>query len=304
MRTFEHIAAIRAFVKAAHQDNKSIGFVPTMGALHEGHLTLLRKARGECDVVVASIFVNPTQFARGEDFDRYPREILRDSKLAQQADVDALFVPLAQDIYPKGFSTVVDLPNLANRWEGEVRRGHFQGVATVCTKLFNIVQPDRAYFGQKDYQQLKIIERVVADLNMPLTIMAVPTVREPDGVAMSSRNAYLSPSERKAATVLYRALKAAEERFDEGERNGARLQSAMTDVIKGESAASLDYAVVVDLETLDRVETVDKRAVALIAARIGHTRLIDNTVLGVFTRTDSAAMRSVATVDSRRTPLL
>jgi pantoate--beta-alanine ligase len=280
MRTFEHIAAIKAFVKAAHTDGKSVGFVPTMGALHEGHLALMRKARQECDVVVTSIFVNPTQFAAGEDFDRYPRDVLQDSKLAQQADVDALFVPHAKEIYPPGFKTYVNVSELGDRWQGEIRPGHFCGVATVCTKLFNIVQPDRAYFGQKDYQQFKIIERLVADLNMPLTVMLVPTVREPDGLAMSSRNRYLGVPERKAATVLYRALKVAEERFTAGERSGAALRSAMVEVVEAEPLARLDYAAIAHADTLDRLTTVSNRAVALIAVRIGNTRLIDNILLG------------------------
>jgi pantoate--beta-alanine ligase len=280
MRTFDHIPAIKAFVKAAHTDGKSVGFIPTMGALHEGHLTLMRKARGECDVVVVSIFVNPTQFAVGEDFDRYPRDLLQDSKLAQRADVDALFVPNAKEIYPPGFKTYVNVSGLGDRWQGELRPGHFTGVATICAKLFNIVLPDRAYFGQKDYQQFKIVERLVADLNMPLTVMLVPTVREPDGLAMSSRNRYLSPSERKAATVLYRALKAAEERFAAGERRAAALKSALVEVVESEPAARLDYAAIADADTLDGLESVKDRAVALIAVRIGSTRLIDNTLLG------------------------
>jgi len=280
MRTFHQITALRAYLRAARKDDKRIGFVPTMGAFHEGHLTLMRRARADCDIVVVSVFVNPTQFGPGEDFERYPRDLARDSRLAQQVGVDALFTPTVEEIYPAGAQMVVEVPVLAARWEGEARPGHFRGVATVCAKLFQIVQPDRAYFGQKDYQQLKVVERLVADLHIPLTVVPVPTVREEDGLAMSSRNAYLSAEERRAATVLHRALTRAESLFESGERSGKVLRAALTETLTSEPLAKPDYAAIADAETLEPLETVEDRAVALLAVRIGATRLIDNLLLG------------------------
>lgn len=288
MRTFQQITALRAYLRAAREDNKRIGFVPTMGAFHEGHLTLMRRARADCDVVVVSVFVNPTQFGPGEDFSRYPRDLARDSRLAQQADVDALFTPDVETIYPAGAQTFVEVPGLAARWEGESRPGHFRGVATVCAKLFQIVQPDRAYFGQKDYQQLKVIERMVADLFLPLTVVPVPIVREEDGLAMSSRNVYLSAAERRAAPVLYRALSRAQAAFASGERSGAALRAILTASLAAEPLVSPDYAAIADAETLEPLTTVEDRAVALLAARIGSTRLIDNALLGFPAEKNSA----------------
>jgi pantoate--beta-alanine ligase len=280
MRTFDQITSLRAYLRAAREDGKSVGFVPTMGALHEGHLTLMRKARSECDVVVASIFVNPTQFAPGEDFEKYPRDLRKDSVLSQKAGVDALFVPAPDQIYPPGGSTVVEVPDVTRRWEAEVRPDHFRGVATVCAKLFNIVQPGRAYFGQKDYQQLKVIERMVADLHFEIKIVAVPTVREPDGLALSSRNVYLSPEERTAATLLSAALNAARQAYEAGEREPAQLESIMRGVVADAPPVNLEYAAVADIETLEPLPQVDDRAVLLVAARVGQTRLIDNAMLG------------------------
>lgn len=280
MRTFDQVSGLRAYLRAAREDGKKVGFVPTMGALHEGHLALMRRAQGDCDVVVVSIFVNPTQFSPGEDYERYPRDLQRDSRLAQQVGVDALFTPSVEEMYPPGGQTVVEVPELAKRWEGEFRPGHFRGVATVCTKLFNIVQPDRAYFGQKDYQQLKVIERLVADLHLPLTIVPVATVRDQDGLALSSRNSYLSAEERQAATVLHRALEKVEALFNAGERSGRILQEVLLETLAQEPRAVIDYAAVADAETLEPLEKVEYRAVALLAVRIGTTRLIDNTLLG------------------------
>jgi pantoate--beta-alanine ligase len=280
MRTFDQVTALRAYLRAAREDGKVVGFVPTMGALHEGHLTLMRRARGDCDVVVSSVFVNPTQFAAGEDFDKYPRDIQKDSVLAQKAGVDALFAPPVEELYPTGSQTLVDVPDLAAKWEGAIRPGHFRGVATVCAKLFQIVQPNRVYFGQKDYQQLRIIERMVADLHVPLTVVSVPTVRAEDGLALSSRNVYLSEEERKASTVLSRALNAVSQEFQAGQRSGTLLAKTLTDLIQAEPLAILDYAVVVDADTLEPVHNIEKRAAALVAARFGKTRLIDNALLG------------------------
>lgn len=279
MRTFQQITTLRAFVRAAREDGKMVGLVPTMGALHEGHLSLMRRAHGDCDITVASIFVNPTQFRQGEDYDAYPRDLSRDSKLAQEAGVDALFAPSVEVIYPEGSRTFVEVPSSAALWEGERRPGHFRGVATICTMLFNIVQPNRVYFGEKDYQQLKLIERLVADLHLPVTVIPMPTVREPDGLAMSSRNVNLSVEERKAAVVLSRALDAAEQYYQEGERRAQALETAMRAMLATQPAAEVEYAVVVDAETLEPMEMLESRAVALLAVRFGKTRLIDNRLL-------------------------
>lgn len=281
MRTFQQVSALRAFTRAAREDGKTVGFVPTMGALHEGHISLIRRARGDCDVVIASIFVNPTQFAAGEDYEKYPRDMARDSRLAQQAGVDALFSPTVQEIYPAGNQTTVEVPDLARNWEGQARPGHFSGVATVCTKLFHIVNPNRTYFGQKDFQQLRILERLVDDLHMPLTVVAVPTVREKDAVAMSSRNAYLSEEEREAATALPRALRAVETSFAAGERSGEALQQAMLEVLRAEPLVQVEYAAIADVNTLESLSHLESHAVALLAVRVGTTRLIDNTLLGI-----------------------
>jgi pantoate--beta-alanine ligase len=280
MRTFQQVSAMRAYMRAVREDQKSVGFVPTMGALHEGHLSLIRRARGDCDVVVVSIFVNPTQFGPNEDFARYPRDLSRDSRLTQEAGVDALFYPEVDEMYPPGFQTFVEAPQIARRWEGERRPGHFRGVATVCVKLFQIVQPDRVYFGMKDYQQLKVVERVVADLNIPVTVVPCPTIREPDGLAMSSRNVYLDAASRNSSLTIYRALKKVEELYERGEQSVSVLEKTMQGVLRSDPAIQIDYAVIVDSETLEPIEILENNGVALIAVRIGNTRLIDNLVLG------------------------
>ncbi len=258
----------------------SIGFVPTMGYLHEGHLALVRRARVENDAVVASIFVNPTQFGPQEDYERYPRDEERDLALLRNEGVDIVFIPAAQEMYPPGFTTWAEVPGpLTERLEGAARPGHFRGVATVVLKLLNIVQPHRAYFGQKDAQQLRVIQRLVADLNLPVEIIACPTVREPDGLAMSSRNIYLSPEERRAAAVLWRALCRAQELFRQGQRDAEALRRAMAQVIDQEPLARADYISVADAETLEELATIDRPALASLAVRIGGTRLIDNITL-------------------------
>lgn len=267
-------------MRAARGDRRAIGFVPTMGALHAGHVALLQRARAECDYVVMSVFVNPTQFGPTEDFQKYPRDLREDSATAQSAGVDALFAPTEDEMYPDGPRVTVDVPEVASRWEGAVRPGHFCGVATVCAKLFNIVQPDRAYFGQKDYQQLKVIQRLVFDLFLPLTVVAVPTLREDDGLAMSSRNRFLSAEERAASTVLNSALRAALDRFRTGEQSASALNAVLRERLAEEPRAQIDYAVVVNAETLEpAVGAIAGRAVALIAARLGAVRLIDNMLL-------------------------
>ncbi|MER3469694.1 MAG: pantoate--beta-alanine ligase [Thermoflexus sp.] len=255
------------------------GFVPTMGYLHEGHLSLIRRARAENDHVAVSIFVNPTQFGPHEDYNRYPRDLERDLRLLEPLQVDLVFVPSVEEMYPPGFQTWVIVEELSRPLEGASRPGHFRGVATVVAKLFNIVQPDRAYFGQKDAQQAVVIRRMVRDLNFPVEIVVCPTVREPDGLAMSSRNTYLSPQERQAATILFRALQAAKARYEAGERDGERLREAMREVLRGEPLARVDYVSVADPETLEELSRVEGPALLSLAVYIGNTRLIDNLLL-------------------------
>jgi pantoate--beta-alanine ligase len=241
----------------------TFGFVPTMGALHEGHLALVRRAARECDCVGVSIFVNPAQFAPGEDLDRYPRNLERDLRLLEPLGVDLVWAPAAEAVYPPGFQTWVTVEELSKGLEGAVRPSHFRGVATVVAKLFNLFRPDRAYFGQKDAQQAAVIRRMVADLNFPVQIVVCPTVREPDGLAMSSRNAYLDPEERRAAAVLYRALCAARARWQAGERDAEALRAAMRAVVQAEPLARLDYVSAADPETLEELGRVTAGALLL-----------------------------------------
>lgn len=262
------------------QSQGTVGFVPTMGYLHEGHLELVRRARAENSVVVVSIFVNPTQFGPTEDFNRYPRDIPRDLGLLEQVGTDIVFIPSAEEMYPSGFNTWVVVEKVTERLEGKSRPGHFRGVATVVAKLFNIVEPTRAYFGQKDAQQVVVIKKMVSDLNMNLEIVVVPTVRESDGLAMSSRNVYLNPQERQAATVLFRALSLAESMWRKGERDAETIRQAMVSLIKEEPLAEIDYVSIAHPETLEELATIDGPALASLAVRIGKTRLIDNMVLG------------------------
>ena len=260
-------------------EGKTIGFVPTMGYFHEGHLSLMRKARQECDVVVVSIYVNPLQFGPREDFNRYPRDIERDLKMAESVGVDIVFAPTDEEMYPEGYQTFVEVTELTRGLEGIHRPGHFRGVTTVVAKLFNIVLPHKAYFGEKDFQQLRVVQKMVRDLNFPVEIVPCPTVREEDGLAMSSRNTYLSPDERKAATILYRSLKAADELFKSGERNATRLKAKVWEVLATEPLVRPQYVEIVDVETLEPVYTVDRPSVILLAAFVGQARLIDEWVL-------------------------
>lgn len=255
------------------------GFVPTMGYLHEGHLSLVRRARAENDRVAVSIFVNPTQFGPHEDYNRYPRDLERDLRLLEPLGVDLVFAPSVEEMYPPGFQTWVIVDEVSRPLEGAARPGHFRGVATVVTKLFNIIQPDRAYFGQKDAQQAVVIRQMVRDLNIPVEIVVCPTVREPDGLAMSSRNTYLSPEERQAATVLFRALQAAKAHYEKGERDAERLREVMREVIRAEPLARLDYVSVAHPETLQELSHVEGPALLSLAVYIGKTRLIDNILL-------------------------
>jgi pantoate--beta-alanine ligase len=266
--------------KVRRSQDRTIGLVPTMGALHEGHLSLVREARRMCDIVVVSIFVNPTQFAPGEDFDRYPRDLTKDTTILADYNVDYIFAPPAEEMYPKGFATYVNVEGLADQLEGAARPGHFRGVATVLTILFNIVRPDFAYFGQKDAQQTLVVKRLVRDLSFDTEIVVLPTVREDSGLALSSRNAYLSNEDRRAATILYRALASAEAAYLSGERSARKLSEGIRAEIEREPRARLEYVSVTDADTLERLDKLDDRAVLIaVAARIGQTRLIDNIIL-------------------------
>ena len=279
MRTFSQVAPLRVSLRGLREEGKTIGFVPTMGALHDGHLTLMRKAKGECDVVVASIFVNPSQFGQNEDFAAYPRDLNRDLQMVSNAGVDTVFVPETSEIYPNGFQTIVDVPVLGSILEGAIRPGHFRGVATVVTKLFNIVQPERAYFGQKDYQQLLVIEQMVRDLNIPVKIIMVPTVREADGLAMSSRNAYLNPEQRQAAVLLSHLLNRAKDLINSGQTDVVKVKADLEAILAEEPMAAVDYIAFAHPETLAPLETLNEAAALLLAVRIGKTRLIDNALL-------------------------
>ncbi len=270
---------MRRLSLAERAAGKSVGFVPTMGALHEGHVSLMRRARAENDFVAVSIFVNPTQFGPGEDLERYPRDLERDLDLSAGAGVDAVFAPSAEEMYPKDFSSAVEPGAVAGPLEGASRPGHFRGVATVVAKLFNIVLPDRAYFGQKDAQQLAVIRNLVRGLNFGVQVVACPIVREPDGLAMSSRNAYLNPGERQAALCLARALKTAADLVADGERQATKVAAAMAEEIVEEPLAELDYAAVVDPDSFEDIEKITRPALALLAVRFGRTRLIDNLLL-------------------------
>jgi pantoate--beta-alanine ligase len=256
-----------------------VGFVPTMGYLHQGHLSLIRRSRAENLSVVISIFVNPTQFGSGEDFDSYPRDTECDLALLEKEGADVVFMPSAREIYPPQFDSWVVVDKLAQRLEGANRPGHFRGVATVCAKLFNIVKPTRAYFGQKDAQQVAVIKKMISDLNMNLKIITLPTVRESDGLAISSRNSYLNHKERQAATILYRALTLTQKLWSEGERDARRLRQEMTSLLKKEPLAKIDYVSIADRETLSELAQIISPALASLAVKIGSTRLIDNIVL-------------------------
>jgi len=270
------IPEMRDLVARWRKNGESVGLVPTMGFFHQGHLALMKKARQENEEVVVSLFVNPTQFGPGEDFEQYPRNRERDEKLAEEAGVDVVFNPAAVEMYDREFQTFVDLTELPQGLCGAARPGHFRGVATVVTKLFNIVQPERAYFGEKDAQQLRVIKRMAVDLNIPVDIRAVPTVREEDGLAMSSRNTYLSPEERQAALVLSKSLFFAKAQVETGERNSERLKEKMKELITGEPLVSLEYLEIRASDTLRPVSIIAEEVLIALAARAGKTRLIDN----------------------------
>ncbi|MBM3132719.1 MAG: pantoate--beta-alanine ligase [Chloroflexi bacterium] len=257
-----------------------VGFVPTMGYLHEGHLSLARRAKAENKSVVASIFVNPTQFGPNEDFASYPRAPERDLAMLESAGTDVVFMPEPPEIYPPGASTWVNVEGITDVLEGARRPGHFRGVATVVTKLFNIVESARAYFGQKDAQQVLVIQKMARDLNMNVEVIVCPTLREPDGLAMSSRNVYLNPEERKAAAILWKSLQLAERLWNGGERDAGRIRKEMTALIQTEARANIDYVSIADTGSLQEVERIGKAALVSLAVKIGKPRLIDNIILG------------------------
>jgi len=277
VQVFRTIEAFRAWRRGV---TGTLGLVPTMGYLHEGHLSLVRASRHADAHTAVSIFVNPTQFGPHEDLARYPRDEARDLALLEAEGAQAVLVPAAEEMYPEGFSTYVTVERLTELLEGASRPTHFRGVTTIVTKLFNIVHPDRAYFGQKDAQQLAVVRRLVRDLNLPVEIVGMPIVREPDGLAMSSRNVYLSPEERRAATVLSRALFAAAHTFVAGEHNASALRTQIERTIAAEPLATIDYVSVADADTLEEVGgAIERPALASVAVRFGATRLIDNVVL-------------------------
>jgi len=276
MKVIEKLADMR---RLRQQLAGPVGLVPTMGYLHEGHLALVRRARAENASVVVSIFVNPTQFGPEEDFERYPRDTQRDLALLQKEKTDVAFMPSVEGMYPPQFNSWVEVSKVTEWLEGALRPGHFRGVTTVVAKLFNIVQPTRAYFGQKDAQQAMVIKKMVADLNMRPEIVAVPTVREPDGLAMSSRNTYLNPEERRAAAVLYQVLNLAQKLWSQGEKDAQQIRQKMIDLIRREPLADIDYVSIANAETLNELDIVSLPALVSMAVRIGKTRLIDNVVL-------------------------
>jgi pantoate--beta-alanine ligase len=279
MKIANTVQEMRSLGRDARQHGKRLGLVPTMGALHEGHLSLVRAAKALCDAVAVSVFVNPTQFGPNEDFSKYPRTFERDCQMLGKEGVEFVFAPSVEEMYPDGAVTYVTVEELSNRLCGKSRPGHFRGVTTIVSKLFHIIEPGVACFGQKDAAQLAIIRRMVRDLKMPVQIVGCPIVREPDGLAMSSRNAYLNPPERKSALVLSRALQQVESQFYSGERNPNHLVEAGKRVFAGEPAARLDYLEIVDPDTLESLNTVSRPALVAVAAFVGSTRLIDNVVL-------------------------
>jgi pantoate--beta-alanine ligase len=281
MKTARTIAEMKAAARKVRAGLQTVGFVPTMGFLHEGHLSLVRESRRIADVTVVSIFVNPLQFGPKEDFKKYPRDLEKDSEMLEKEGIDYLFFPEEHEMYPEGFETAVEVQGLQDRLCGRTRPGHFRGVTTVVLKLLNIVQPNFAFFGQKDAQQAVILRKMVKDLNLDVDIRVMPIVREPDGLALSSRNSYLSPKERRASLVLSRSLAEVRRAFESGERRAGLLVKRIKETIAAEPLVRLDYAELVDLENLEPVDLIDRDALAAVAAYIGRTRLIDNAVLAV-----------------------
>lgn len=281
MQIFNHIAEIKTYLRKEQKNGKIIGFVPTMGYLHEGHLSLIRRAANENDMAIVSIFVNPTQFGPAEDFERYPRDLQRDVNLAQQAGANVIFAPDVAEMYPQGYKTYVEVQEITNTLCGASRPGHFRGVTTIVTKLFNIVRPDRAYFGQKDAQQAIVIQQMTKDLDMDVEIMVCPIVREKDGLAMSSRNVYLNPQEREQAVVLSESLALAKKLIIQGERDAFKIKAAIVDKITQKPLAKIDYVSIVDAQTLKDIHHITNRVLIALAVKFGATRLIDNIIVEV-----------------------
>jgi pantoate--beta-alanine ligase len=280
MKVLTKIKEMREFSREAKKNGKTIGFVPTMGYLHEGHLSLVRAAKEECDLVVMSIYVNPMQFGPGEDLDKYPRDLERDKSLAEKEGVDVIFRPLSGEIYPGGYTTdVVVTGPLTETMCGVSRPGHFKGVTTIVAKLFNIVEPDKAYFGQKDAQQAVVVKRMVQDLNIPVEVRVMPIVRESDGLAMSSRNSYLSAGNRQQALGLFRSIKKAKEMITEGEVSADSIKQGMRSVLEEGEDVRVDYVEIVDADTLAPLDKIQDNTLIAIAAYVGNTRLIDNTII-------------------------
>ncbi len=281
MKVVTTIAEMKDLVSSWKGEGKIVGFVPTMGYLHEGHLSLVRASVEQCDRTVVSIFVNPTQFGPGEDFERYPRDTERDLSLLRPMGVDAVFMPEVEEFYPPGYQTYVEVTGITNRLCGLSRPGHFRGVTTVCCKLFNVVSPHKAFFGKKDFQQFTVLSRMVKDMDMDIEIVPMPIVREADGLAMSSRNTYLNIEERRAALCLSRSLKKAQEMFARGERSAGVIRDEVESTIKAEPLAEIDYVSVCDPLTFDEVDEVKRGTLVALAVKVGPARLIDNTQLGV-----------------------
>jgi len=280
MRIIKKVSQMQNLAKVLHGKGKSMGFVPTMGALHEGHLSLMRRARKENDVVIVSIFVNPTQFGPAEDCRRYPRNLKKDAELCNKIGVGYIFAPSVNEMYPDGYSTYINIEgNFTEVLEGKSRPGHFRGVATVVAKLFNIIQPDRAYFGQKDYQQLLLVKKMVEDLNIPLKIISCPTIRESDGLAMSSRNVYLGAEERKSALILNQVLESTRKSLKYRIADARRMEDRIIKIIKKEPKVKIDYVEIRDWKDLRPVKIARKGCVILVAVWIGKTRLIDNVII-------------------------
>ncbi|HOV26775.1 MAG TPA: pantoate--beta-alanine ligase [Pseudobacteroides sp.] len=281
MRVIEKIKDLKAIIRSQKSSGKTIGLVPTMGYLHDGHLSLVKASRDENDFTIMSIFVNPTQFGPNEDFDSYPRDMERDTKLAEAAGVDVIFAPSKDEMYPDGYKTYVEVEDITNVLCGKSRPGHFRGVTTVVAKLFNIVEPDKAYFGQKDAQQVIVLRKMVKDLNMNLEIVTCPIVRESDGLAMSSRNTYLSPEERSGALVLSQSLFEAEKIIKDGERDAAKIIGYIKNRISQVEIAEIDYVEITDIDDLKSVEHIAGKVLIALAVRFGRTRLIDNVIVEV-----------------------
>lgn len=281
MKIITKITELKAEIKALKSNGKIIGLVPTMGCLHEGHLSLVRSSVKKADCTVVSIFVNPTQFSPNEDFREYPRDLKHDSEILERERVDYLFIPEASAMYPEGFKTYIEVHDLQDKLCGRSRQGHFRGVCTVVLKLFNIVDPDVSFFGQKDAQQAVVLKRMVKDLDLDVNIEILPIIREKDGLALSSRNTYLDPEQRKAALCLSKSLREADEMFKSGERKSARIIRRMEEIIKSEALAKIDYVRIVDLNNLDPLARIEKEALIVVAVFIGKNRLIDNTFINI-----------------------